>query len=256
VSAVNKERSSWTLSMLERAAPLPALLYVHDVGGVELAAAAGPVAAVSKFLTGEIRSRGGEAVTVPPIVPRARYRVDSSRSVALFVNPIPQKGLDTVLRLARARPDVSFAFTVGWSIDDQALSRLSAEARRLGNVDVRPSTGDPAELYGDARLILVPSTYPEAWGRVAGEAQASGIPVIASAVGGLPEAVGDGGLLVEPEAGVEGWLDALALLWDDAAAYARFASVAEQHGRRTDAATAEIADRFETLLRQSTSAAA
>ena len=70
--------------MLERAAPLPALLYVHDVGGVELAAAVGPslagLAAVSDFLTAEIRAHGGEAVTVPPIVPRASYRVDSSRS--------------------------------------------------------------------------------------------------------------------------------------------------------------------------------
>jgi glycosyltransferase involved in cell wall biosynthesis len=195
-------------------------------------------------------------VTVLPLVPRARYRVDSSRSVALFVNPIPQKGLGTVLRLAEARPDVSFAFTLGWAIDDQALRRLSAEARRLGNVDVRPSTGDPAELYGDARVVLVPSTYPEAWGRVAGEAQASGIPVIASALGGLPEAVGDGGLLVEPEAGVEGWLDALALLWDDAAAYSRLASLADLNSRRADAASPEIVDRFETLLRQITSARA
>jgi glycosyltransferase involved in cell wall biosynthesis len=80
--------------------------------------------------------------------------------------------------------------------------------------------------------------------------------VIASALGGLPEAVGDGGLLVDPATGVEGWLDAIALIWDDAAAYARFASLAELNGRRLDAATAEIADRFETLLRHSISAAA
>lgn len=256
VAAVNKERSAWTQSMLERAAPLPALLYVHDVGGLELAAATRPVAAVSDFLTGEIRARGGEAVHVLLIVPLAGYRVDTSRRVALFVNPIPQKGLDTVLALARARPEVSFAFNRAWPIDDGALAELRAEARRLGNIDVRPGTGDPAELYGDARVLLVPSTYPEAWGRVAGEAQASGIPVIASALGGLPEAVGDGGLLVDPATGVEGWLDALALIWDDAAAYARFTSLAELNGRRLDAATAEIADRFETLLRHSVSAAA
>ena len=260
VAAVNRERSDWTRSVLGRTAPLPALLYVHDAGGVELAAAVGPslagVAAVSEFLTAEIRRHGGDAVTVLPIVPRAGYRVDSSRSVALFVNPIPQKGLDTVLALARARPDVSFAFTRGWAMDDGALRELQAEARRIGNIQVRPGTDDPAELYGDARVVLVPSTYPEAWGRVAGEAQASGIPVIASAVGGLPEAVGDGGLLVDPSAGVDAWLEAFALLWDDQEAYAGHASRAELNGRRADAAAVESADRFETLLRQSTSAAA
>ena len=260
VAAVNRERSGWSRSVLEGAAPLPALLYVHDVGGVELAAAVGPavggVATVSDFLTTEIRAHGGDGVTVPPIVPRARYRVDSSRTVALFVNPIPQKGLDTALALARARPDVSFAFTRGWAMDDGALRELQAEARRIGNIQVRPGTDDPAELYGDARVVLVPSTYPEAWGRVAGEAQASGIPVIASAVGGLPEAVGDGGLLVDPSAGVDAWLEAFALLWDDQEAYAGHASRAELNGRRADAAAVESADRFETLLRQSTSAAA
>jgi len=149
---------------------------------------------------------------------------------------------------------VSFAFTRGWAMDDGALRELEAEARRIGNIQVRPGTDDPAELYGDARVVLVPSTYPEAWGRVAGEAQASGIPVIASAVGGLPEAVGDGGLLVDPRAGVDGWLEAFALLWDDAAAYARHASQAEQNGRRADAAAADAADRFATLLRRSTAA--
>jgi glycosyltransferase involved in cell wall biosynthesis len=255
VAAYHRERSDWTQSVLERAAPLPALLYVHDVGGVELAAATGPalggVAAVSDFVAGEIRSCGGEAVTVPPIVPRARYRVDSSRRVALFVNPIPQKGLDTVLALAGARPDVSFAFSRCWPIDGAALRELHDAARRLGNVQVRPSTGDAAELYGDARVVLVPSTYPEAWGRVAGEAQASGIPVIASALGGLPEAVGDGGVLVDPRAGLDGWLHALALLWDDAAAYARHASRAELNGRRADATAAAAAERFEALLRRS-----
>jgi glycosyltransferase involved in cell wall biosynthesis len=226
------------------------------VGGVELAATAGPalggVVAVSDFLAGEIRSRGGEAVTVPPIVPRDHYRVDSSRRVALFVNPIPQKGLNTVLAIARARPDVRFAFSRCWPMDRGDLRELQAEARRLGNVEVRPSTGNAAELYGDTRVLLVPSTYPEAWGRVAGEAQASGIPVIASAVGGLPEAVGDGGVLVDPRVGLDGWLDALALLWDNPAAYARHAWRAELNGRRAGATAAAAAERFEALLRACT----
>ena len=97
----------------------------------------------------------------------------------------------------------------------------------------------------------MPSTYPEAWGRVAGEAQASGIPVIASAVGGLPEAVGDGGLLVDPSAGVDAWLEAFALLWDDDDAYAGHASRAERTAAGRTPPRPRPADRFETLLRRS-----
>jgi glycosyltransferase involved in cell wall biosynthesis len=254
VAAYHAERSDWSRSALEAAAPLPALLYIHDAGGAGLAAATGPrlagVVAVSEFVADRIRACGGDAVVVPPIVPRVHYRVPSARRVALFVNPIPQKGLDTALALARARPDVSFAFARCWPIDPAALRDLHARARRLGNVEVRPSTGDPAELYGDARLLLAPSTYPEAWGRVAVEAQASGTPVVASALGGLPEAVDGGGMLVDPREGLEGWLRAFALLWDDPAAYARYTARARRNAERADLAASATVERFEALLRR------
>ena len=69
--------------------------------------------------------------------------------------------------------------------------------------------------------------------------------------------VGDGGLLVDPSAGVDAWLEAFALVLDDEDAYVRHASRADAlHGRRTAPRRPEAADRFETLLRQSTSAAA
>ncbi len=57
-------------------------------------------------------------------------------------------------------------------------------------------------------------------------------------------------------ADLDAWLEAFALLWDDEDAYAGHASRAELNGRRADAAAVEAADRFETLLRQSTSASA
>ena len=48
--------------------------------------------------------------------------------------------------------------------------------------------------------------------------------------------------------GIEAWLDAFALLWDDPAAYADHAARAELNGRRADAVAAETAERFEGLL--------
>ena len=62
-----------------------------------------------------------------------------------------------------------------------------------------------AREYAQARILLVPSVWEEAWGRVVTEAQLSGIPVLASAIGGLPESVGPGGILVPPGSDVEVW---------------------------------------------------
>ncbi|MBI4598149.1 MAG: lipopolysaccharide heptosyltransferase II [Candidatus Omnitrophica bacterium] len=59
---------------------------------------------------------------------------------------------------------------------------------------------DVAALMGTMDLILVPSTYPESFGRGVVEAQAVGRPVIASRIGALAELIDDGqnGLLVPP----------------------------------------------------------
>ncbi|HEY5211193.1 MAG TPA: glycosyltransferase family 4 protein [Stellaceae bacterium] len=56
-----------------------------------------------------------------------------------------------------------------------------------------------AEFAG-AAIAIVPSVWPEPFGRTAMEAMAAGCAIIASPRGGLPDIVGDAGLLVEPEA--------------------------------------------------------
>ena len=252
VTAHHDDRSRWTEAAVAGAAPLPVVIYVHDVGGCAAAVAAGggasATAAVSNFVAAALGAAGVEAECVPPIVDRAHYRTATTRRVALFVTPIPSKGLGTALMLARSRPDVQFAFVVGGRIAPAELSVLRDEAQRLGNAELRERSRDPAVIYGDTRVVLAPSVHPEAWGRVITEAQASGIPAIASAVGGLPETVGTGGVLVPHESGGDAWIAALAELWDDAGAYERYAAAAEREGRRVDVTPVEVGDRFERLL--------
>jgi glycosyltransferase involved in cell wall biosynthesis len=48
-----------------------------------------------------------------------------------------------------------------------------------------------------AEMLVVPSLWPEPFGRVAVEGMAAGIPVIVSPEGGLPEVVGEGGMVLK-----------------------------------------------------------
>jgi glycosyltransferase involved in cell wall biosynthesis len=81
--------------------------------------------------------------------------------------------------------------------------------------------------------VVVPSVYPECFGRVAAEALVNGIPALVSDRGALPETVADGGRVIPlpaslsaattalPDAdAIEPWFDAVCELWDDSAKYA------------------------------------
>jgi glycosyltransferase involved in cell wall biosynthesis len=235
----------WGTRLLGILSGLPVALYLHDARGVQLANDVERVAAVSRFVA-ELCGPGTAAI--PPIVDRDRYRVPTTRERALFVNPRPEKGLATATQLASARPDIPFAFQRCWPLAPSRLASLRREVEALANVELRAATSDPCAIYGDARVVLVPSVGVEAWGRVAREAQASGIPVVGAGVGGLPEAVGSGGVVVGPEEGIEGWLRAVGTLWDDPEAYAAAVESAEAQGADPAAGSEAVADAFERLL--------
>jgi glycosyltransferase involved in cell wall biosynthesis len=235
----------WGVRLIRALRGVPTALYLHDARGVELADHAQNVAAVSRFIAGLCRPG---TVAIPPIVSGDRYRVATTRRRALFVSPVPAKGLATAIELARARPDIPFTFQRCWPLAPAVVASLRAEVRQLPNVELREPSSDPRVVYGDARLLLAPSTGAEGWGRVAREAQVSGIPVIAARIGGLPEAVGSGGVLVEPGGGIDAWLRAVGELWDDPGSYDAAVERAELQG--SDAATGPdaVAAAFERLL--------
>lgn len=70
-----------------------------------------------------------------------------------------------------------------------------ARVRVLGQVE------NTAQLYSSARIVVVPSRVPEAFGMVALEAMAAGAVVIGSDIGALPELIehGSSGILVNPD---------------------------------------------------------
>jgi glycosyltransferase involved in cell wall biosynthesis len=151
-----------------------------------------------------------------------------------MINPHPLKGVDLAIQLAERCPDIPFCFVQSWPLDLKYHASLRQRIAELPNVTLRPNTADMRSVYGDARVILMPSQCEEAWGRVASEAHFSGIPVLASKVGGLPESVGPGGVLVDKDAPVQCWESHLKRLWSDEAFYQVVSAAALAYAERQD----------------------
>jgi glycosyltransferase involved in cell wall biosynthesis len=73
---------------------------------------------------------------------------------------------------------------------DAGMSGAAVHAGYLSDAEVRA-------LYGEARLLAVPSLY-EGFGLPGVEAMALGTPVVAANTSCFPEVLGDGALLVDP----------------------------------------------------------
>ncbi|MDH3719229.1 MAG: glycosyltransferase family 4 protein [Planctomycetota bacterium] len=102
----------------------------------------------------------------------------------MMVNPCPLKGVSIFLALAREFPDVEFAAVPTWGAEDDLIRLL----QELPNVCLLPPADDIDQLFAQARVLLVPSIWPETFGYVVPEAMLRGIPVLAADIGGLPEA--------------------------------------------------------------------
>jgi glycosyltransferase involved in cell wall biosynthesis len=73
------------------------------------------------------------------------------------------------------------------------------EKGSLDNVQYVQNTTDMKMVYGQTRILLMPSVY-ESYGRTGIEAMSSGIPVLASPTGGLKEALGEAGIFCKDTA--------------------------------------------------------
>lgn len=192
---------------------------------------------------------------IHPMIHAESYRVAPNRTNVTFINPHPNKGVDVALDVAGLCPEIPFVFVRGWGLSEQDEARLQARLAELPNVALRASTDDMRSIYREARIVLAPSQWEEAFGRIAAEAQVSGIPVVASRIGGLPEAVGPGGALLDPQAPAEDWAAAVRHLWSDEAAYETASRAALAHAARDEMRPDRQVDRLERILRGGTSPA-
>jgi glycosyltransferase involved in cell wall biosynthesis len=97
------------------------------------------------------------------------------------------KGEGVVIELARRFPKVYFKIA-GGGPNQQMVVDAVQELKNLEYVGLVPNS-QLHNYYQAADVVLVPSQYPEGFGRVICEALACGTPVIASNIGGIPDAM-------------------------------------------------------------------
>jgi len=114
--------------------------------------------------------------------------VSATPFTAFFVGRLMGiKGEDVVIELAKRFPQISFKIAGGGPNQQMVVDA----AQRLGNLEyVGLIQNNHLHVYYKAAdVVLVPSQYPEGFGRVICEALACGTPVLASNIGGIPDAM-------------------------------------------------------------------
>jgi glycosyltransferase involved in cell wall biosynthesis len=128
---------------------------------------------------------------------RARSRVrtelgvtDSQVVVGYVGRMLRDKGIFTLLaaseQLLSAAPESRIVW-VGDGTDLSEVRKRVAQSEHRARHIFRGWTADMQGIYTALDVAVVPSQYPEPFGRVSVEAQACGTPVVCSDAGGLPE---------------------------------------------------------------------
>ena len=157
---------------------------------------------------------------------------EEMRRFVTFVNPSPAKGSMLFARLAdmlgSERPDIPILVVQSASSAGRLNAIPGLDFTRYPQIMASPATPRPADFFALTRILLVPSTFAEPFGRVSAEALVNGIPPLVSDRGALPETVGAGGTVIPLPAGltpetrhlpsvdeVRPWFEAVCGLWDD-----------------------------------------
>ncbi|MGH9178415.1 MAG: glycosyltransferase [Acidimicrobiales bacterium] len=249
VSSLSRAAWRWVRHDLVRAG-VPSVLYLREAHAIgHLAVSRAPadlVLANAASYAERLRDLGYACEVVPSLVVRDEVCVDSTRERVLYVNPVPEQGLEHVLQLAERRPAVPFVFQESWPLSDGEWAALGARASGLGNVSLRRRAAHPATIYRDARLLVVPPSPGRP--RVVLEAHHNGIPVLGADLAPIREIVGQGGILVAEDAGPADWGRALDQLWEPGPAYDSAVEAALANDRRPELQPDAIVDRFEHLV--------
>ena len=175
--------------------------------------------------------------TLPPVVrmsQRAMAGIPAENRILYVGQLIRGKGVDLLLR-ALSHVGCDYELTVAGT--GNARTRLDRLARQLGISDKVRFAGwvspqDIGQHYAAAKVVVVPSRWPEPFGMIGLEAMHHGRPVVAFKVGGIPDWLEHGitGLLV-PEQDVRAFAAALEQLLGDSQLCTKLGRQAQQRVR-------------------------
>jgi glycosyltransferase involved in cell wall biosynthesis len=205
----------------------------------------------SPYLSDLYRQKIGLISTgiAPPIDWSEVLAPADGRTFVTFVNPSNHKGVGVFARLAdmlgSARPDIPILVVQSARSAGGLNAIPGIDFTKYPHIMAAPPLPRPADFFALTKLLLVPSLFPEPFGRVAAEAMINGIPPLVSNRGGLPETVAGAGRVLPvpdrlPEKSLEipgaeeigMWFEAVCELWDDAEKYAAAARVARETAER------------------------
>ncbi|MDB6092997.1 MAG: hypothetical protein JWM32_559 [Verrucomicrobia bacterium] len=214
--------------------------------------------APTNFLADSYRGHFGVTIKVlpPPLDAKRVVAPTSEASTIVFINPEPAKGAILMAQLAdrlgRLRSDIPLLI-VGGRAPAETLTVIGRDLgltlSRHSNLYQIPPTGRVSEIWGTARLVLMPSVVKEAAGRCALEAMLNGVIPLVSNQAGLAEVVGEAGIKLPPppeltgrakpvpDSIVDAWWNAMIRLFDHTEERTTLSNAARVHAARytTDA---------------------
>jgi hypothetical protein len=245
-----REPMRWIAADLSRLG-VPLALYMREQHAVTHLSHSGLrpdiVLANSHHLVDAALDLGIACSFAPSIVDLSATAVESLRTKVLLINPVAENRPAILRSLADSRPEIGCVLQESWPLDPETRRELAAWCATRPNLELRPRSQHPSELYRDARLLL--ATYPSGRPRVVLEAQYNGIPVVALDQPAMSEAVGPGGVLVSGDLSDDEWARRIVEVWDaDEQAYEELEQKARAHGTRPEVQSDVIAQQVERAL--------
>lgn len=143
----------------------------------------------STYTQERIHLEDGSVIYNPVDVDKVRSREEESGKVLYIGNVTERKG---VKMLAEAVAELEVTLHIIG--DGYLLPKIGGKKIiKHGRVEY----DELLKHLSNAEMVVVPSLWPEPFGRVAVEGMAAGVPVIVTPVGGLPEVVGDAGIILK-----------------------------------------------------------